>query len=83
MCVCVCVCVCVYLTPLVQRVKHSKLADGIEQAVSEAKYLPAGVDADSVSNLLSSLSSLTSFSLSPSPFPLSLPSLPLLVGDML
>ena len=32
-----------------QRVKHSKLADGIEQAILETKYLPPGVDADSVS----------------------------------
>ena len=31
-----------------QRVKHSKLADGIEQAISENKYLPAGVESDSV-----------------------------------
>jgi nucleosome binding factor SPN SPT16 subunit len=31
-----------------KRVKHSKLADGIEQAVSETKYLPPGMDADSL-----------------------------------
>ena len=35
----------------VQRVKHSKLADGIEQAVSETKFLPTGVEGDSVSSL--------------------------------
>lgn len=29
--------------------KHSKLADGIEHAVTESKYLPPGVDSDSVS----------------------------------
>lgn len=33
--------------------KHSKLADGIEQAVSDTKYLPPGVEPDSVSVWLS------------------------------
>ena len=32
--------------------KHSKLAVGIEEAVSDNKYLPSGVDPDSVSGWL-------------------------------
>ena len=32
-----------------QRVKHSKIADGIDQVVTtEKKFIPAGVDADQV-----------------------------------
>ena len=69
-----------FTTSLAQRVKHSKLADGIEQAMSDTKYLPSGVDADSVSaycsfSLISSLPPSLPPSLSPS-LPPSLPPLP-------
>ena len=51
--ICVCyrpghLCACV-----VQKMKHSKLAEGIEQSyVHNPQLLPAGIDADSVSSLL-------------------------------
>ena len=31
-----------------QHVKHSKIADGIDQIVTEKKFVPAGIDADQV-----------------------------------
>ena len=43
------VCIVCFESSLSQRVKHSKLAEGIEQAIAEdKKFIPAGVDPDSV-----------------------------------
>lgn len=44
---------CLSLSVRNQKVKHSKLAEGIEQSyVQSPQLLPAGIDTDSVSSLL-------------------------------
>lgn len=37
---------------ILQRVKHSKIADGIEGALESKKFLQSGMDADQVRNRL-------------------------------